>query len=57
MTKWEYFVYDAIYPEKHLNELGESGWELVTVVIVPGEKSYPALFFKRPILVEGSKND
>lgn len=50
MTKWEYKIHrfpgDGCHATvTHLNELGEKGWELVTVSM---ENGHYFLIFKRP---------
>jgi hypothetical protein len=44
MKKWEYLISDVI-DLKAMEELGDEGWELVSVVWGPDQK--PKLFFKR----------
>lgn len=53
MEKWEYQVFstndgDVIALEKMLNDLGQKGWELVSVTT--GSRLWA--FFKRPIQVD-----
>jgi hypothetical protein len=54
MTKWEYLEIrdDAIdgLIERVLSELGEDGWELVTVV---SYDEFSRFFFKRPLVIYG----
>jgi hypothetical protein len=45
-TKWEYRTEYGDYDEAKLNEWGNDGWELVTVI--PGEPGKHTYFFKRP---------
>ncbi len=44
-TVWEYKVERDNWDEKHLNDLGAEGWELVTVDSARGD--YVRAFFKR----------
>jgi len=46
MQKWEYIILSKRHDEDQLNELGERGWELVTITRISGYTSY---FFKKPI--------
>lgn len=59
MTKWEY-ISGGMLDEKELNDVGRSGWELVSVVMIPtlvGHDGYgdPIIeqiqhgYFKRPV--------
>jgi hypothetical protein len=55
MQKWEYHVEDMTYGKfidteiiKRLDELGELGWELVTVS-TENSGTHNNAFFKRPI--------
>ena len=47
MKKWEYLILDVI-DQKSMEDLGEEGWELVSVVWGPDQK--PKLFFKRELM-------
>lgn len=49
--KWEYFIARTGYGQyddiRRLNEMGEDGWELVSVIEHPSS-SFTEFFFKRP---------
>ncbi len=50
MQKWEYLtapLLDHVLQEI-LNNFGDEGWELVTVVANPANPSSPVAYFKRP---------
>ena len=47
MQEWEYAVKKSL-DEYELDILGLDGWELVSVILVPGEEGGVFLFFKRP---------
>lgn len=49
MSKWEYTITPLMLHQEGpiLNNWGEDGWELVTV-ISPGEGKLPMAYFKRP---------
>ncbi len=52
MMKWEYEEIN-IYPEnakEELNNLGEDGWELVSINLVFGGITHGVAYFKRPAL-------
>jgi hypothetical protein len=46
LTKWEYKIEHGDFGQEKLNEWGNEGWELVTVI--PGEPDQYTHFFKRP---------
>lgn len=51
MTKWEYewVIQNSLHGlGRVLDERGQKGWELVSVVTTPTTQNYAA-FFKRPI--------
>ena len=54
MPKWEYLELrdDAVDEiiSRVLNDLGEDGWELVTVV---SYDEFSCYFFKRPLVIHG----
>jgi hypothetical protein len=45
--KWEYKL-ELNLEEKELNDLGQEGWELVSVSPCGKDHSYTGFFFKRP---------
>ena len=48
MKKWEYTEETDLFPLQ-LNEMGENGWELVTVVYRQNYKAEHLYVFKRPL--------
>jgi hypothetical protein len=47
--KWEYKVVNASLYERNLNELGQEGWELVSIVPPHPSGMYPDQIYKRPL--------
>jgi hypothetical protein len=45
MQKWEYLRVTVIVSDATLNQYGDQGWELVSVIVLP---DHPVYFFKRP---------
>ena len=56
LHKWEYKIYatetiSVREVERNLNELGQSGWELVAVVENDSSPEYFEFYLKRPVLL------
>jgi hypothetical protein len=47
MQKWEYKTTDSL-DEQSMNQLGNEGWELVSVTSENDWSQYRYLYFKRP---------